>query len=214
MTKANAGTEACAKDKSEQTGKNYFRYDVQAEDTAEKLISALKDRISKQNWRYTGEEVMLNNRIIVRWTSETTATTFSGNTEGMNIDRVIISKDLTIENRITAPIFNGANFPHLNDKYYGYDLYPTKGVETPAFVVDATLTVNDNAELTLAEDNNYNYGQEAGEKLMVLINGKVFGGSYSKLQGNNVVFDGSGVFEFKGQNSESTWTRGDFNGNY
>ena len=211
VTKANAGTEACAKDKSDENGKNYFRYDVQAETTATALISALKDRISQHNWSST-EDVKTNNRIIIRWTAETTATEFSGDTKDMNIDRVIISKDLKIVNRTTDPKYVGANFPHLNDMYYGYDLYPTKGVETPAFVVNATLTVADDATLTLAEDD-YNWGQDAGEELMVLINGKIFAGTASELKGQ-VAYDGKGVFEFTGANGKNSWVAGNFKGNY
>ena len=213
VTKANAGTEACAKDKSDENGKNYFRYDVQAEDTAEELIEALQDRISQHNWSST-EDVKTNNRIIIRWTAETTATEFSGDTKDMNIDRVIISKDLKIVTRTADPKSNGAYFPHLNDMYYGYDLYPTNGVETPAFVVNATLTVDDDAELILAEDD-YNWGQDANEKLMVLINGKVFAGTASKLGDKTVEYNGKGEFEFTGDNDNNSWEAGsNFKGNY
>lgn len=212
VTKANAGTEACAKDKSDENGKNYFRYDVQAETTATALISALKDRISQQNWG--NEDVEANNRIIIRWTAETTATEFSGDTKDMNIDRVIISKDLKIVNRTEDPKYAGANFPHLNDMYYGYDLYPTNGVETSAFVVNATLTVDDYAELKLAEDD-YVMGQRAGDELMVLINGKVFAGTASKLGDETVEYNGKGEFEFTGDDDNNSWVAGsNFKGNY
>ena len=201
VTKANAGEEGCAKDISNHTGRNYFRYDVKAETTATDLISALKDRISQQNWR--NENVADNNRIIIRWTSETTATTFTGSTAAMNIERVIISKDLK---------FTGeTEFPHLNDVYYGYDQYSATNVETPAFKVDATLTVADNATLKLAED--YYSWTGDNEVLMVLINGKIFTGTASKLEGS-VAYDGKGVFEFTGANGNNSWERGNFAGNY
>ena len=212
VTKANAGEEGWAKDISTHTGRNYFRYDVQAETTATDLISALKQRISQNNWNNVNN-VADNNRIIIRWTAETTATEFSGDTKDMNIERVIISKDLKIVNRTEAPIFNGANFPHLNDVYYGYDFYSATNVESPAFRVDvdATLTVANDATLTLAED--YYSWTGNNNVLMVLINGKIATGTASKLEGN-VAYDGYGVFEFTGADANNSWVAGNFKGNY
>ena len=209
VTKANAGEEGWAKDISTHTGRNYFRYDVQAEPTATALISALKERISQNNWNK--ENVADNNRIIIRWTAETTATEFSGDTKDMNIERVIISKDLKIVNRTADPAYVGANFPHLNDVYYGYDLYSATNVESPAFKVDATLTVANYATLTLAED--YYSWTGNNNVLMVLINGKIATGTASKLVGD-VAYDGYGVFEFTGADANNSWVAGNFKGNY
>lgn len=154
-----------------------------------------------------------NNRIIVRWTSETTATTFTGNTEKMNIDRVVIAKDLKIVRRTVDPKSDGATFPLLNDFYYGYDA-ANPGAQTPSFRIEvgATLTVADDAFSEIEEDD-HKWSQEDKGNVMVLINGKLFAGTHSKLQGD-VKYDGAGVFEYSGWSEECTWTKGDFKGNY
>ena len=154
ITNANLVTNAEAAkdiDENNMNNHNYFRYDIHAETTAEELDAVLERKISDYN--YNGGEN--DARIIVRWTSETTASEFTGVSKS-NIDHVIIDKNLDfVTKKIGDKVVTMSAFDYLNDACCAVGFYDgtDETVETPSFVVteNAVVNVAFEAELRLDE---------------------------------------------------------------
>ena len=158
ITQANDGINAhAAKDMSRanKNKKNYFRYDVNDEETAEELDAALKARISDNNYADNGTGA----RIIVRWTNATTATEFVGETES-NIQKLYINKNLDFvydkDNAVTS-------FTKLEDVCWAYGIYDGTKKFYPAVVIDENVKVQvaSHQTLTFTEGNMYSMQNDA-----------------------------------------------------
>lgn len=160
ITQANDGINAhAAKDmaSANKNKKNYFRYDVNDEETAEELDAALKARISEFNY-YAAENVEPA-RIIVRWTNATTATEFVGETES-NIQKLYIYKNLDFvydeDNAVTS-------FGQLEDVCWAYGIYNGTNEYYPAVVIaeNVKVQVANYQTLIFAEGDMYGWQNKA-----------------------------------------------------
>lgn len=173
--------------KDTNTNGSYFRYDVNNEATAKTLETSLKDRISELNYGV--------NKLIVRWTRDTKATKFSGVVNFGNVQRIVIEKDLVID--------NDARFSNLADICYAIDCKQdvNKDRKAAEIVLGATVTVANGKTLTLNDD------------IKIWVDGKVKVNNWAKLAGN-VDVRGDGRFEFDTPMSNITWTNGSFGGEW
>lgn len=154
ITQANDGINAhAAKDMAVRMKdqKNYFRYDVNDEETAEELDAALKARISDYNYAEDGTGA----RIIVRWTNATTATEFVGETES-NIHKLIINKNLDF---VYNEVNDVTSFGQLEDVCWAYGIYNGTNEYYPAVVIgeNVKVQVENYQTLIFAEGNMYSF---------------------------------------------------------
>lgn len=198
ITQANDGINAhAAKDMASENKnkKNYFRYDVNDEETAEELDAALKARISEYNY-YASENAEAA-RIIVRWTNATTATEFVGVTES-NIQKLYINKNLDFvydeNNSVTS-------FTKLEDVCWAYGIYNGTKLYYPAVVIGENVKVQVDSfqTLTFTEGNLYNWqdnedGLVQAEALTVQVKAgaELKVNNHATVGDNRVVLQGAG----------------------
>lgn len=190
VTYANASTTAQqAKDQVAGKAGNYFRYDVRDESVASKLIESLKTRISSKNWN--------ENRVIVRWTAETTASTFLGSVTEGNIQRIIIAKDLTFEKNANYAM---ASFEQLSSDCTAIDCNDDTDKYLKAFVIEKGVTV------TVANGTTLKLVSPVDDYIVkAWVDGTVSVNNSAKLYGN-VKVSGAGRFEFDTKMDFVNWT--------
>ena len=212
ITQANDGINAhAAKDMAVQNKdqKNYFRYDVNDEETAEELDAALKARISDFNYTENGTGA----RIIVRWTNATTATEFVGVTKS-NIHKLYINKNLDFvydeDNAVTS-------FTQLEDVCWAYGIYNGTKEYYPAVVIGENVKVQvaNYQTLNFVEGNMYGFQDNADglvdeEALTVQVNAgaelkvnnhATVGDERVVLQGAGKVINATSTAKFNWENS-------------
>lgn len=212
ITNANLETNAEAAkdiDENNMNNHNYFRYDIHAETTADELDAVLERKISAYNYN-AGEN---DARIIVRWTSETTASEFTGVSKS-NIDRVIIDKNLDFVTKvIDGELITLSAFNYLNDACWAVGFYDgtAETVETPSFVVteNAVVNVAYEAELSLDEAEKPAVGLFNNNGILsVLVNGVFKANNKSSVYNKEVAVSGLGYVEIFNDNTLFDWTNG------
>ena len=204
ITQANDGINAhAAKDMAVQNkdSKNYFRYDVNDEETAEELDAALKARISDFNYTENGTGA----RIIVRWTNATSATEFVGVTKS-NIHKLYINKNLDF---VYDEVNNVTSFSQLEDVCWAYGIYNGTKQYYPAVVIgeNVKVQVENYQTLNFVEGNMYGFQDNADglvdEKALTV---QVNAGAELKVNNHATVGDDRVVLQGAGKVINATST--------